>query len=627
MKRISSLSICLIVKDEEINLPRALHSAKAIATEIVVVDTGSTDGTIAVAERFGAKVVTHAWKDDFADARNVALDHATCDWVLMLDADEEVTMEMARSIPEALSSDRVDGYLSVMVNLLHGGQAKQRIQVCRLFRNKRAYRYAYRIHEQIIHSILANGGMVERSEMEIYHFGYNPDEDQRKGRRERNLTLLEGALSETPDRTVLWYYLGIEYLQAFRVHEAESAFRKHIEIAPPEERILSLAPIAELLLRQHRSSEAWSFAAMGLNTPESRMDCLIRCAQAARLEGDFEVVQRCVRDLKAAPPNALGQVTRSEGLFVTMEASAAWEQGQYVEAVKKWRQGVESFPGDAALADQWIRHLVRTEGVRTATVGVVRGTQRPAVAAAVVGALLRSGELSLAAKLSSSIADLDIPSPYLVHGLARAGRWEDACKVASRLGRDGAIQRATSSIWLGEGANLERALTDMPHLWRTPLKCVLEGVPVPGAHQVGLRSWMMHWAEVGFLDLFKEAAEYLEGTRAERMARAALILYRSEHPDLAVELASQHPAQQDAQEVLGLCAFEAGDYEAASGLLAERVDAGDASVRVYYRGALAAEKVGNIELAERLRTLGRKRCPHSALLSVVAHNGKVWRLQ
>ena len=82
------LTVCMIVKNEEADLPRCLASIKAVADEIVVVDTGSTDRTVEIAQSFGAIVGHFEWCDDFAAARNAALKLATCEWVFQLDADE-----------------------------------------------------------------------------------------------------------------------------------------------------------------------------------------------------------------------------------------------------------------------------------------------------------------------------------------------------------------------------------------------------------------------------------------------------------------------------------------------------------------------------------------------------------
>ena len=88
--KIPTISLCMIVKNEEENLPNALNSVKDVVDEIIIVDTGSTDNTIEIAKSFGAKVYYYEWNDDFASARNEALKHATCEWILSMDADDEM---------------------------------------------------------------------------------------------------------------------------------------------------------------------------------------------------------------------------------------------------------------------------------------------------------------------------------------------------------------------------------------------------------------------------------------------------------------------------------------------------------------------------------------------------------
>jgi glycosyltransferase involved in cell wall biosynthesis len=92
------ISACLIVKDEERHLDRCLSSLQGIVDEIVVVDTGSTDGTLEIAQSHGAVIGSFDWCDDFSAARNASLDLATGDWVLWIDADEALTPESASSI-------------------------------------------------------------------------------------------------------------------------------------------------------------------------------------------------------------------------------------------------------------------------------------------------------------------------------------------------------------------------------------------------------------------------------------------------------------------------------------------------------------------------------------------------
>lgn len=97
------LSVCIITLNEEVNIGRTIASVKDIADEIIVVDSGSTDRTASIAESYGAKVFVEPWKG-FARQKNSALDKASCDWILSLDADEEVSLELADSIRSILKS-------------------------------------------------------------------------------------------------------------------------------------------------------------------------------------------------------------------------------------------------------------------------------------------------------------------------------------------------------------------------------------------------------------------------------------------------------------------------------------------------------------------------------------------
>ncbi|HLJ85979.1 MAG TPA: glycosyltransferase family 2 protein [Candidatus Angelobacter sp.] len=106
-----SLSVCIITYNEEANIGRTLASVKGLADEAIVVDSGSTDRTVAIAQEFGAKVFVEEWKG-FARQKNSSLAKATGDWILSLDADEEVSPELAASIREVLqaTSPAFDGY-------------------------------------------------------------------------------------------------------------------------------------------------------------------------------------------------------------------------------------------------------------------------------------------------------------------------------------------------------------------------------------------------------------------------------------------------------------------------------------------------------------------------------------
>jgi tetratricopeptide (TPR) repeat protein len=650
------LSVCLIVKDEEQNLPRVLRSVRGVADEIIVVDTGSGDASVEVARAEGARVVFHPWSGDFSAARNRALDEAAGDWVLMLDADEELTPTAAAALPGLLARPKAHGYLLTLINVYPDG-GRTRAPVLRLFRRDRRYRYQFRIHEQIAPAIAGAGGSVASSNLEVLHYGYSEAEDRRKDRRARNLTALRREIEERPERGDLWYYLGAEYVKLLRLDEAASCLRRKIETPPFDDlSALSAAILAELLLTRERGGEAWVVALRGLGSSVAHCDCLLALARAARLEGDHLALDDCVSRLRAAPANAPGQAPRTAALFADLEASSLWEQERFDEALGTWERAVATHPVHAALADRWVGHLVRAKGLRRATALLLdrdttsgsgapagAGVPSPAVVAAVAGALLRGGETELAVGLVKRLGDhlragpsgRRVASPHVLHCLAHLGRWDEASEIADDLGVEGPLHLATAAVIRGEAKVQAAALERLPEFWRGPLRCALEKQPVPDEQREGMYSLLTCWAASGCGELVSAGARAMAGSVAETgsAGRAALILYRAHQVGAAVEMAAAAEGDPVAMEVLGLCAYDAGEWDLAGRLLEARAAASGpaaaasgpavanvlpASVRAYHRAALSLARTGQVARARGVLELGAERCPWSRLLAVAA---------
>jgi glycosyltransferase involved in cell wall biosynthesis len=143
------LSLCMIVKNEDQNLGRCLQSAQAWVDEMIVVDTGSNDETVAIAESFGAKVSHFQWCDDFAAARNYSLTLATGAWILVLDADEELVIQ-----PDYTDNWRTTpDLLAWQINLwdADASEGLTGMATQRLFRNLPDLKYAGRYHEALLY--------------------------------------------------------------------------------------------------------------------------------------------------------------------------------------------------------------------------------------------------------------------------------------------------------------------------------------------------------------------------------------------------------------------------------------------------------------------------------------------
>lgn len=200
------VSAAIIVRDEADHLRRCLTSIAALCDEIVVVDTGSTDESLSVADSFGARTDVRPWDDDFAAARNHALAMAAGRWILYIDADEELSCD-APSVRSMLAE--ADDVVSFRV-WFRSRRAYSPYLEYRLWRHRDDIRFHGRIHETMvpdIHRVAADTGLrvIDTDTVRICHYGYEGDQT---AKHHRNLPLLERRVAEYPDRCYLWNHLG-----------------------------------------------------------------------------------------------------------------------------------------------------------------------------------------------------------------------------------------------------------------------------------------------------------------------------------------------------------------------------------------------------------------------------------
>jgi tetratricopeptide (TPR) repeat protein len=220
----------MIVKNEAEHLARCLDSVGGIVDEMVIVDTGSTDQTVEIAERHGARVFHFTWCNDFAAARNEAVSYARGQWILALDADENLAPDARRRLRTLLGESPYQAYLLNIRSPVKGLRSQTAVINAwpRLFRNRPEIRYEGRVHEQISPSIARLGGAVGATDLIIEHLGYHQDFRDQMEKQARNLALLEQELVEHPDDAMMLFHLGEALGIGGRVAEAVEAYRKAI---------------------------------------------------------------------------------------------------------------------------------------------------------------------------------------------------------------------------------------------------------------------------------------------------------------------------------------------------------------------------------------------------------------
>jgi len=233
---VARISLCIIARNEAHFIGACLEAAKHAVDEIIVVDTGSTDNTAALAAAAGAKVVSFAWEDNFAKARNACLPHATGDWVLLLDADEQLAPEAGAVLRKAVE---VGGFDCAMLPLYDSHTLdttpeqlasdldlfKSPVYLHRLFRNDETLKWKNRIHESVTW-LDDPTKVVIRLDAPIVHYGNVPEIRSRFDKDERNFRLIEKEWNEDPENLIMTaIYLSDRYRRAHS-HEVKELASK-----------------------------------------------------------------------------------------------------------------------------------------------------------------------------------------------------------------------------------------------------------------------------------------------------------------------------------------------------------------------------------------------------------------
>jgi glycosyltransferase involved in cell wall biosynthesis len=229
VKKKATIGLCLIVKDEEKNIARCIKSVNSFVDEIIVVDTGSTDDTVKIAEELNAAVYYYPWDNSFSNARNFAMGKAKSQWLLLLDADEELDQGSCGKLAEFINTTALDG-AHFRVRNYTGSYSRDNYNLhnaLRLLRNNGMYTFKGNIHEQICREgadLLYDRFTV--LDVVLHHYGYLDDAVHEKQKRKRNIPILEKELEAEPGNAFTLFNMGNEYLSVNDFETALDYYKK-----------------------------------------------------------------------------------------------------------------------------------------------------------------------------------------------------------------------------------------------------------------------------------------------------------------------------------------------------------------------------------------------------------------
>lgn len=256
-----TLTLSMIVKNEEKYLKECLESVKGVVDDIIIVDTGSTDNTLEIAKEYKAKIYHFDWINDFSAARNYALQYSPGDWILYLDADERLDPASKSEIKKIINTNEKAGYYCTVKSIDEDAKFDHSIRYVRLFKKSPEIKFTGKVHEQIIHSLIENKYKLYHSSILINHIGYNISYDEKKIKAERNLSILIEEYNQDPSAYAA-FKLGQTYFLIGKYDECQ----KYINIA------LEQKDLAQDL----------------------KADCYLHLSQIALFKGDFVNAQKLI---------------------------------------------------------------------------------------------------------------------------------------------------------------------------------------------------------------------------------------------------------------------------------------------------------------------------------------------
>lgn len=349
----------MIVKNEEALLARCLDSVRRVVDQIVIVDTGSEDETLRIAERYGAEIHHYKWRDDFSAARNRSLQYAKGDWILWMDADEYLLPDSVPKLKRLLVAESRPVIYKIQIQNLQSDQkAVSLSDAHRLFTNWKGIRFSGRIHEQIYPSAKAVGAAERESEVYLYHLGYSYTGEKAARKNRRNKKLLERMVREEPRNAYAQYTLGQHYglnrQHDKAIHHYKIAY--HLHQLPKAMTASLLNVLAQEHFRKGLLPEAKKYGQKSLELVKQQAGGYYLLYEIAKRENRMvEAVEwlqellRMTRKIRATRKHLSTDVLIDEDKILYTIAESYHRQRQFKQALEYYERVLQTGRSDTAL--------------------------------------------------------------------------------------------------------------------------------------------------------------------------------------------------------------------------------------------------------------------------------------
>ncbi len=387
-KRNPKISACMIVRNEENFLPRCLHSIRDYVDEIVIVDTGSTDRTVRIAESFGARVYHHPWEDHFSKHRNQSLGYAKGDWILYIDADEEMIKGSGETLRRGVceAPEKIDAIAVVMECVFDQGKSRAYNNAIRVFRNRKEIFFKGRVHNYLVG--IKN---VICCPIHIFHHGYNLDQEGRSRKFERTTRLLKKDIADDPLDPRPHHFLAASYLSEGMHEEALEEARKAISLferkngSANHNYYWSLYIAATAALRMGRKDEARRLAEKGARLCPNHLDSHYILCLAAYEDRDRHAFENHLRNFLAAKesfvrnPEHFGEMVHntigSQWQLHLLMAFLFFDEAMEGRAQEEIKAALGCCPDPAALHSTLGAHFLRTGRLRDSEYHLLKASE------------------------------------------------------------------------------------------------------------------------------------------------------------------------------------------------------------------------------------------------------------